>query len=194
MQNKTQNIATGKLRWKTLESVYLFREPWLTVRQDTVKLPNGKQIPSYYVMEYPDWINVIAITQELQFVFVQQYRHGLGNVFFELCAGVCEAKDNSPLESAQRELLEETGYAGGIWEEYMTVSANPSTTNNLTHCFLARGVEKVAEQHLDETEMLNVCLFSLEEVKQMLLNDEIRQSLMAAPLWKFMAEYEKGIN
>ncbi|MDR2805091.1 MAG: NUDIX hydrolase, partial [Dysgonamonadaceae bacterium] len=69
-------------------------------------------------MEYPDWINVIAINKAKQFVFVKQYRHGIGSVHFELCAGVCEKEDASPLISAQRELMEETGYGNGVWVEY----------------------------------------------------------------------------
>ena len=177
-----------KLHWEVLKSEYLFTEPWFTVRRDTVKLPNGHQIPSYYVTEYPDWVNVIAITKAKQFVFVRQYRHGIGSVHFELCAGVCEEKDASPLISAQRELMEETGYGNGVWVEYMTLSPNPSTIKNVTHCFLAKDVEKIREPHLENTEDLSVHLFSCEEVKKMLENDEIKQSLMAAPLWKFMAE------
>ncbi len=176
------------LHWKVLNSEYLFTEPWFTVRRDHILLPSGKQIPSYYVMEYPEWINVIAITKEKQFVFVKQYRHGIKSVNFELCAGVCEKEDDSPLISAQRELLEETGYGNGSWEEHMVISANPSTVNNLTHCFLARDVEKIQEQNLDETEELSVHLLSLEDVKRLLLSNEIKQSLMAAPLWKFIAE------
>ena len=61
--------------WQVLSSEYLFREPWLTVRRDHLLLPNGNHIPAYYVMEYPDWVNVIAITREGQFVLVRQYRH-----------------------------------------------------------------------------------------------------------------------
>lgn len=174
-------------KWKTLNSRYLIKRPWLTARCDCVELPSGIQMPEYYVLEYPDWINVIAITKDNEFVFVEQYRHGLGEVSMELCAGVCENKDGSHLESAKRELLEETGYAGGQWEHFMTLSANTSTMNNLTYCFVAKGVELVSSQHLDDTEDINVHLLSLDEVRQLLLSDSIRQSLMAAPLWKYMA-------
>jgi ADP-ribose pyrophosphatase len=182
----------NNLHWKVLQSEYLFNEPWLTVRRDSVELRNGRRIPAYYVLEYPEWVNVIAITKEKRFVFVRQYRHGIGSVNFELCAGVCEKKDVSPLISAQRELLEETGYGNGVWEEYMTVSANPSTMNNLCHCFLARDVEKIDEQHLDDTEELSVHLLSLEEVKDLLEKNKIKQSLMAAPLWKLMSEEKRS--
>ncbi|MDR2691784.1 MAG: NUDIX hydrolase [Dysgonamonadaceae bacterium] len=173
--------------WKILKSEYLYREPWFTVRKECVELPNGHQIPSYYVLEYPDWVNVIAVTREKQFVFVRQYRHGLGQINFELCAGVCEKKDATPLIAAKRELMEETGYGNGIWREYMILSPNPSTHTNLTHCFLAEDVEKTNRQHLEETEDLSVHLLSFEEVKQLLYAGEIKQALMAAPLWKYAA-------
>ena len=48
------------MKWETLDSKYLFTRPWLTVREDKVKLPTGKVIDEYYVLEYPDWVNTIA--------------------------------------------------------------------------------------------------------------------------------------
>ena len=79
-----------KMKWETLSSEYLFRRPWPTARRDVVRLPNGTVYDEYYVLEYPMWINVIAITPEGKFVMVKQYRHGLGIVATELCAGVAE--------------------------------------------------------------------------------------------------------
>lgn len=173
-------------KWEVLESEYLIRRPWLTARRDHVKLPTGAEISEYYVLEYPDWVNVIAITREGKFVLIRQYRHALGETRYEICAGVCE-KGEEPLESARRELYEETGYGRGEWSKLMTISANASTMTNLTHCFLAINVEPISTQHLEATEDLTVHLMSAEEVKQLLLNDEVKQSLMAAPLWKYFA-------
>lgn len=99
-------------KWKTLGSEYLIRRPWLTARRDTVELPDGTVHPEYYVLEYPSWVNVIAITSENRFVMIEQYRHGLADVFTELVAGVVEESEE-PLAAARRELLEESGYAGG---------------------------------------------------------------------------------
>lgn len=177
--------------WKVISSEYLHQAPWLTVRKDHVVLPNGNHIPSYYILEYPDWVNTIAVTREGMFVFIRQYRHGIRETSYELCAGVCEKEDASPLVSAQRELLEETGYGNGRWQEYMQISANPSTHTNITHCFLATDVEKVSEQHLEDTESLTVHLLSPAEVKELLQQNGIKQALMAAPLWKYVAE--KGL-
>ncbi|GHT52043.1 hypothetical protein AGMMS49982_11270 [Bacteroidia bacterium] len=180
------NTDDKKRHWRVLKSEYLFTEPWFTVRRETVELPDGYQIPAYYVLEYPEWVNVIAITKDKQFVFVRQYRHGIGSVNFELCAGVCEKEDGAPLISAQRELLEETGYGKGEWEEFMCLSPNPSTQTNMTHCFLARNVEKIDEQNLEDSEDISVHLLSIAEVKKMLDNNEIKQALMAAPLWRYI--------
>ena len=85
--------------------------------------------------------------------------------------------------------MEETGFGGGEWHEYMVISANPSTTTNLTHCFIATGVERLSDQNLEETEDIEVVIATPSEVKQMLLNGDIVQALMAAPLWRFFNEH-----
>ena len=174
-------------KWELLSSEYLYRRPWLTVRRDKLRLPTGVVNDEYYVLEYPTWVNVIAIDREGRFVMVEQYRHGLQEVFTELVAGVAE-EGEAPLEAAQRELLEETGYAGGTWRLNTVLSANPGSQNNLSYSFIATGVERVAEQHLDETEDVAVRLLSRDEVLQLLRSDTLKQALMAAPLWKYFAE------
>lgn len=175
--------------WKVLSSRYITRKPWFTVRHESLELPDGRRIPDYYVFEYPDWVNVIARTREGRFVFIDQYRHGLGETNYEIPAGVVEPGDASRLAAAQRELAEETGYGGGEWRCLMVVSPNPATQNNLTHCFLATDVERLGEQHTDPTEDIRVHLLTAAEVRRLLKNGDIRQALMAAPLWRYAAEY-----
>lgn len=174
-------------KWEILESEYLIRRPWLTARRDHVRLPDGVENKEYYVLEYPDWVNVIAITVDGKFVMERQYRHGLQWTGYEICAGVCESGEN-PLEAAKRELWEETGFGGGKWKLQMTISANTSTMTNLCHCFVATGVERISEQHLEATEDISVHLLTVDEVRNLLVGNEIRQALMAAPLWKYFAE------
>lgn len=175
-------------KWEVLESEYLARKPWFTVRHERLRMPDGRIVPDYYVMEYPDWVNVIAITRDGRFLFISQYRHGLGETRYEIVAGVRDPEDRTTEEAARRELLEETGYGGGRWRKLMTIGANPSTQNNLTHCYVAVDVEPVGNQHLDATEDIRVHLFTPDEVRELLLGDEIRQALMAAPLWRYFAE------
>ncbi len=101
-------IPDESKKWRTLSSEYLFKRPWLTARRDTVELPDGRVNPEFYVLEYPSWINVIAITEDGKYVMVEQYRHGLARVGIELCAGVVEPGE-APEAAARRELEEETG-------------------------------------------------------------------------------------
>lgn len=182
------NTQRSLVKWKVLHSEYLHKEPWLTVRKEQLEMPNGNIVPEYYVLEYPNWVNIIAITTDGKFVMVEQYRHAVGKVCVEICAGVCEPEDESPLVSAQRELLEETGYGDGNWTEFMVLAPNASANTNYSYCFIAQDVVKLDDQHLDETEDLTVHLLSFDELKELLENGEIIQATMAAPLWKFIAE------
>ena len=181
-----ENTINEDKKWKVLSSEYLIRRPWLTARRDVAQLPDGRINSEYYVLEYPDWVNVIALTEDGHLVMERQYRHALGNTCYELPCGVME-KGETPLQAAQRELLEETGYAGGQWEEWMVLSPNPATSTNLAHSFVARGVKKVSGQNLDATEDIEVYLLEQEYVKELLENNQILQALMAAPLWKFFS-------
>lgn len=179
-------MADKSRKWKILESKYLIRRPWLTARIDKVELPDGRINDEYYVLEYPDWVNVIARTRDGKFVMVEQYRHGLGDTFTELVAGVIE-KGESPEDAAKRELAEESGYTGGVWKEWMTISANPASTTNLTHCYFADGVELTETQHLDDTEDVTVKILTESELYNLLESGKLKQALMAAPLWKYFA-------
>lgn len=174
--------------WKVLKSEYLFKRPWLTARRDTCQLPDGRIMDEYYVLEYPTFINVIAITKDDEMVLVRQYRHGLGRTCFELVAG-CVEEGEDPMVAAQRELLEETGFSGGEWTETMCYSCNASAMNNLSHSYLAVGVERTDTQHLDANEDIEVYTFPKDEVHQMLIRGDFMQASMIAPLYKFFAEH-----
>ena len=181
-------MEKNDVQWKVLQSEYLIQRPWLTARRDRVELPDGRIIPEYYVLEYPDWVNVIAITRNGKFVMEKQYRHAAKLTAYELPCGVMEAGE-TPLEAAKRELLEETGYGNGTWQLLMRISPNPSAMSNMTYCFLATDVEKISDQNLDATEDLTVHVMEREQVKGLLLQNQIYQSLMVAPLFKFFYDY-----
>ena len=124
-------------------------------------------------------------------LLISQYRHGLGQTHYELCAGLIDPTDDSPMEGAKRELEEETGYGGGRWSLYMTLSANPSNHNNLNYTFLAEDVELVTERHPEESEDIEVHLFTKSEVREILSEGDVIQAMHAAPLWRYLAENTK---
>ena len=78
------NHNNDDMHWKVIESEYLHRRPWLTVRKETLEMPNGKVVPEYYVLEYPNWVNIIAITNEGKYIMVEQYRPGIRRTCMEL--------------------------------------------------------------------------------------------------------------
>lgn len=174
------------MNWKILDSTYSFKCPWINVRKDHVRMPSGVEIPDFYVSELPDWVNIIAITKEGQFVIEEQYRHGIQKVCYEICAGVVEPGEDT-LVAAKRELLEETGYAGGQWSYLGSYAINASGANNVCHSYLAEGVEKQTDQQLEATEDIKVHLLSEKEVRTLLDNNQIPEGVMAAPLWKYYA-------
>ena len=173
--------------WRVHSNEYLIRRPWCTVRRDSVELPTGVVVPEWYVFEFPDWVNVIAITTQGEFVMISQYRHGVKMTRYELVAGCCEEGESAE-QSARRELLEEAGYGGGEWREFMRTAPNPSNQNNFTTTFLALGVERVGEQQTEASEDIQVHLMSRAEVRELLEGDHIIQCLNAAPLWRYFAE------
>jgi len=174
--------------WLVEDSRYVYdRKPYMTLREDAVRLPNGTIIPDYFVFEYPDWVSVLAVTTEGQFVLIRQYRHGIGAVHYELAAGVVDPGEPL-LDSARRELLEETGYGGGHWQSWLRACANPGTHTNWCHIFLATGVERVEDQQLDHTEDISVHLLSREEVLTVLRSGGVAQALHTAALWRYFAD------
>ena len=178
-------------KWKVLKSEYIAQEgPWFTVRKECVELPSGVQIPTWYIFDFPNWVNVIAITKEGEFVMIDQYRHGRGVTKYELVAGVIDPEDANPMEAGKRELLEETGFGGGEWQEYMVLCPNPGNHSNLQYTYLATGVERIDGGHQEATEDIHVHLLTKDDVRELLDKGEILQALHAAPLWKYFASHQ----
>jgi 8-oxo-dGDP phosphatase len=186
-----ENFPNDPKPFEILESKYLFqRPPWLTLREERLQLPSGGIIENFYLFEYPDWVNVIALTKQKEVVMIRQYRHGIKKVAFEIPAGVHEHGE-SLMDSAKRELLEETGFGNGRWEEWMQLSANPAIQSNITHTFIAWDVERIDAQALEPTEEITVHLLPLHEVKALILKGEMVQSLHLAPLLKLLMLLEE---
>jgi len=169
-------------KWKTLDSKYIIQRPWATLRVDKLEMPNGNIKEEYYVLEYPTWVNMVAITEDNQIIFVKQYRHGSGKIMVELPAGVVEDNED-PEIAARRELLEETGYAFDDITYICELFANPATSGNITYTYLLTGGKKVQEQDLDASEDIDVVLMDLEEAKDFLFENKIGQALHSSALF-----------
>jgi len=175
------------LTWKLLSSSYIHKGPWATLRTDRCEMPDGRIVEDYYVLEYSNWVNAVALTGEGKIILVQQYRHAAGIVSTELPGGVVEDGE-SAVEGLRRELLEETGYQFDDFELLCVIYANPSTANNYTSCYLARGGKKIQDQNLDEHEELIVNTYTVDEVKQLLAENKIAQALHCTGLFYALAK------
>lgn len=169
-------------KWTLLDSKYIIKRPWATLRVDKLQLPNGNIKDEYYILEYPTWVNMVGITEQNTILFVRQYRHGAGEILVELPAGVVE-EDESPELAARRELLEETGYAFDTIEYICALFANPATSGNTTYTYLLRGGKKVQEQCLDNSEDIEVVEMGIEQAKSFLFNNQLGQALHSAALF-----------
>jgi 8-oxo-dGTP pyrophosphatase MutT (NUDIX family) len=180
MTAQDRNIASLKedpLKWKVLDSSYLFKEHWFTVRKDKCERSDGKIIDPYYVFEFPEWVTALAVTADNKVLMVRQYRHALGEVGIELPGGCVDDTDENFEDAIRRELLEETGYAFEAAHYLGKISANPSTNSNLMHMFVATGGRKIKQQELDENEEIDVLELSFEELITLVEEKRINQAM-----------------
>ena len=162
--------------WRVNKSEYVLSDRWLKVRADECYTEEGVKIAPYYVLEYPDWVFMVVINEAKEVLITQQYRHGAGRILYELPAGTVEKEDKSPLETAKRELLEETGYQGDF--NYIgPVFPNAATYNNNLHVFLVKNPIKKKEPDDDPTEKLNFHFVPINDVWKMIESGEFNQAL-----------------
>jgi len=138
--------------WITEASKYLYETPYGNLRSDSCVLPNGTKIDDYYVHEYPDWVNIIAINENNELLLVKQYRQGVRDFFLEIVAGSVKSGEHHE-ETAIRELEEETGYI--CIERPILMGAfycNPAIQNNKIYMYYCDKIKKSSIQQLDDTE------------------------------------------
>lgn len=177
-------------KWRKIASKYLVKAQWATLRVDTCQLQTGLIKDDYYVLEYPNWVNAIALTTEGKMILVRQYRHAADIISLEIPGGVIDDGEE-PEVAIKRELLEETGYSFDSCELIATLYPNPATSTNQTFTYLLKGGVKTHEQHLDEHEILNVELYNIDEVKQLLKDNKLDQALHTAALFYGLAALQE---
>jgi 8-oxo-dGTP pyrophosphatase MutT (NUDIX family) len=147
---------------RILASRRIIDEPWMALRSDTLLLGDGRTVPDRVLLEHPDWVDVIALTREVNIVLVEQYRHPIRQVRTEFPAGAVEG-DETALAAIQRELREETGYVSDDWHLLGSAAVNPAWQNNRIHSFLALGARRAADQDLDAGELIRPRELALAE-------------------------------
>jgi ADP-ribose pyrophosphatase len=161
-------------RWETIASKQIADCRVFKVREDIAR-SEGREA-SFYVIENPDWVNVVALTKNNNVVLIEQFRHGTGEMVLEIPGGMIDSGE-PPEEAAARELLEETGYSS---EEFIFLGKsypNPALQDNTIHHFLALDCEKTAETSFDEHESIVTRLYPLGEVPELVSSGSFTHSL-----------------
>lgn len=162
-------------KWKKLDSKIAFDNKWFKVRQDKVKLPDGKIIDDYYVWLEGDLSLIVPVTKGKQIILVKQYKHASGQIMIEYPAGYVD-EGETPEQAAKRELLEETGFSSSKFTLLGKLTNNPTKTVGNIYLYLAEDVEEVAkkgEVHSEDTEEIELLILPPKEVLKMVESGEI---------------------
>jgi 8-oxo-dGTP pyrophosphatase MutT (NUDIX family) len=171
--------------WQVLDSRYSYRDRWLSVRSDTVRVPNGTILSPYHTIEFPEWVCAIALTSEQQIVLIEEYRHGIARNSFELPCGTPDEEGEDLLAATRRELREETGYAADEWHALGSATANTARQNNRVHAFLALDARQVSGPTLDAGEVIATHLLPWQRFVDDLAEGRLEiPGLHIAALWQ----------
>ncbi len=155
-----------------------------SVRHDRSRSPRTGNIHDFYVIEAPDWVNVIPVTPHGKLVCLRQYRHGSRSISLEVPGGLIDA-DETPEEAALREMREETGYRADQATRIGRMSPNSALFGNLCHFFVALDVLPDGDQRLDSAEDIEVVLIDPGEVPGLILDGTIDNGIMVAAFHYF---------
>lgn len=170
--------------WKVLKTTSLFKGRTQSFRSEEVELPNGKIMPAYYVMDFPDWVHAIPLTPEGRVILVQQYRHATREITYEFPGGSTHSQTEDPGLAALRELEEETGFTSKDLIPAGFLSPNPAFQSNRVHSYVAFDCYEIGPQVLDPFEIINVDLFSLADLQKMIEGGRFSHALMVAGFYR----------
>lgn len=143
--------------------------PWLEVIARDVRLSAGSSVETYYAITQPDYAAVLAITPDSRVLLVRQYRPAIERFSLELPAGMVDPNED-PLETANRELLEETGYPATSIELIGRCATCSSRISNMTHSFFVRTGDR--EPGFVEEPGVQVSTVSTDELHSLVLSGE----------------------
>lgn len=176
--------------WRRLSSEIVADCRIFKVRRDKSECSKDAAAHDFFVLENPNWVNIIPVTTDKKVILIEQFRHGIEKLTLEIPGGMVDEGEEAEF-AATRELLEETG-----WQPRKVVflgksHPNPAIQNNEVFHFLALDCEKVKETAFDTTESIETKLFPLDEIPDLIRNGEITHSLVLNAFYWYSLISEK---
>lgn len=161
--------------WKTVSSREVYKNPWTRIREDVAEMPNGRTT-IYGVVECGQCVGVLPFIDDSHVVMIRQYRYVFSeDQRWEMPTG--GVKSGEPLlDAARRELREEVGYNAAELSHISTYYTSKSIVQEVAHLYLGYDLTE-AQAVPDETEFLEIETFPFEQVLNMVLRNEIRDSM-----------------
>ena len=170
--------------WQTLGTRQMYDNSWISVREDSVIRPDGKQ-GIYGVVHFKNLaIGILALEDDFIYL-VGQYRYPLKQYSWEIVEGGCQ-EGEEPLEAAKRELEEETGLRAAVWEKMGQAHLSNSVSDELAIWFLATELTQ-GENKPEGTEQLKIRRVAFSEALEMTLNGGITDSLSMLAIMQYQA-------
>ena len=139
----------------------------------------------FYVLDAPEWINIIGITKDDEVILVEQYRYGIEEPTLEIPGGMVD-EGEEPLEGANREMLEETGYRSDKWSSLGKVSSNPAIMTNFTHMYLAEECVFEGAENPDTHERINVHTMPVNDFLDLVQNGTVHHAIVLAAVARYL--------
>lgn len=183
--DRNRTFTFSKPKWHQTEDKKLCETPIFSLNKTTVVPPGQTYSYPFYIINAPEWVNVIALTSQNEIVLVEQYRAGTDEPTLEIPGGMVD-KNEMPPVAAKRELLEETGFRSHNWSSLGKVSSNPAIMSNYTHVFLARDCIKTNPQQTDLTEDIAIHTLPVTEFLNLVRNGTVHHALVVAAVAKLL--------
>jgi ADP-ribose pyrophosphatase len=168
--------------WKTKKrQTILDQPPWLRVEYHTVELPDGRIIPDWPWIITPDYVNVVAVTEDERFLCFRQVKYGVEGTTLSIVGGFVEERED-PFEAAKRELLEETGYEASDWTALGSYRVDPNRGVATGHLYLARQARYVTPRNADDLEEQELILLTRSEAEAALDRGDFKVLAWAASI------------
>jgi ADP-ribose diphosphatase len=136
----------------------------------------------FFVVRTPNWVNVVAVTEDDELVLVRQYRHGTEALSLEIPGGLIDGEDADPAAAAVRELQEETGFVAARLDLLGVMAPNPAIFTNRCYTYLASGCRKVGEPRPDPGEDIEVVKVPVADLDDYIRTGRIDHALVLAAL------------